>query len=104
MAKKDEDSAEEMVVPGRWREAAPGKVVWENGYSSEVCPDHEVTTIHRTATGWTCEHKTVKFLPADTIKPSDAQEVQAVSAGDLRQQAAAIIAQAEALELANGGA
>lgn len=103
MAKKDEPEVEEMVVPGRWTTLAPGKVTWEPGYSSEVCPLHEVHLIHRTATGWTCEHKTVQFQNPDAIKPADATEVQAVSPGDLRQQAAAILAQAEAMEAANGG-
>lgn len=89
-----------MDVPGHWRQLddTGHKVAWVAGDSTEVCddPEHMVHPIHPTATGWSCEHRTVKFRkPA---RPDGASVVQTESVGDKKRRLAELAAEIEADE------
>lgn len=83
-----------MERPGRWVEAEPGKVVWEEG--AHPCPEGcGVHPIHRTATHASCDHGAWKFTePAGG--PSGAGEKPSAEA--LRVRAAELLTQADQLD------
>lgn len=86
-ASKSTTEPEEMPVPGYWEELDAGKVHWVAGSTIDVCDQgHEVHPIHRSTTGWSCEHKTVKFTEVE--KPSGALVVAVESSGDLQRRIA----------------